>query len=88
MSLPPHVLKGRKDMKGVFGTCDKDLRDNVCGAIARWFYDAGIPFNATSHDSFKKMTELVEQYGMWSKPPSHYELGILYFKRKSPMFNE
>ncbi|KAF2576111.1 hypothetical protein F2Q70_00003821 [Brassica cretica] len=35
MSLPPGVLKGRKDMKGVFGPCDKDLRDNVCGAIAR-----------------------------------------------------
>lgn len=26
MSLPPDVLKGRKDMKGVFGACDKDLQ--------------------------------------------------------------
>lgn len=42
--------------------------------MARWFYDAGIPFNAASHDSFKKMTELVGQYGMGLKLPSQYEL--------------
>ncbi|CAG7874359.1 unnamed protein product, partial [Brassica rapa] len=29
-------------------------RKNPCGAIARWFYDAGIPFNAATHDSFKE----------------------------------
>ncbi|CAN6868534.1 unnamed protein product [Brassica oleracea] len=74
MSLPHGVLKGRKDMKGVFGPCDKDLRDNVCGAIARWFYDAGIPFNAASHDNFMKMTELIGQYRMGLKLPSQYEL--------------
>ncbi|CAN7050566.1 unnamed protein product, partial [Brassica rapa subsp. trilocularis] len=74
MSLPPDILKGRKDMKAVFGTCDKELSDKVCGGIARWFYDDGIAFNAASHDSFKKMTELIRQYGMGLKPPSMYEL--------------
>ncbi|KAF2613828.1 hypothetical protein F2Q70_00008788 [Brassica cretica] len=29
MSLPPDILKGGKDMKGVFGACDKDLRDKL-----------------------------------------------------------
>uniref|UniRef100_A0A0D3B9A0 DUF659 domain-containing protein n=2 Tax=Brassica oleracea var. oleracea TaxID=109376 RepID=A0A0D3B9A0_BRAOL len=74
MSTPPDILKGRKDRKGVFGACDKDLRDKVCGAIARWFFDAGLPFNAVSHDSFKEMTKLIGQYGMGLKPPSQYEL--------------
>ncbi|CDY20178.1 BnaA01g28240D [Brassica napus] len=69
-SLPPEILKGRQDRKGVFGACDKDLRDKACGAIARWFYDAGIPFNAATHDSFKEMTKLIGQYGMELKPPS------------------
>ncbi|CAN7057732.1 unnamed protein product, partial [Brassica rapa subsp. trilocularis] len=73
-SLPPEILKGRQDRKGVFGACDKDLRDKACGAIARWFYDAGIPFNAATHDSFKEMTKLIGQYGMELKPPSMYEL--------------
>ncbi|KAG5376090.1 hypothetical protein IGI04_040686 [Brassica rapa subsp. trilocularis] len=74
MSLPPDILKGRKDRKAVFGASDKDLRDIVCGGIARWFYDAGIAFNAASHDSFKQMTNLIGQYGMGLKPPSMYEL--------------
>ncbi|CAG7870124.1 unnamed protein product [Brassica rapa] len=74
MSLPPDILKGRKDRKAVFGACDKDLRDKVCGGIARWFYDAGIAFNAASHDSLKEMTKLIGQYGMGLKPPSMYEL--------------
>ncbi|XP_018436020.1 uncharacterized protein LOC108808357 [Raphanus sativus] len=74
MSVPADILQGRKDRKGVFGVCDKDLRDKTCGAIARWFYDAGIPFNAASHESFKKMTEAIAQYGMGLKPPSMYEI--------------
>ena len=74
MSLPPDILKGGKDMKGVFGACDKDLRDNVCEGISRWFKDAGILFDAASHDSFKEMTELIGQYGMRLKPLSQYAL--------------
>ncbi|KAF3550359.1 hypothetical protein DY000_02002394 [Brassica cretica] len=64
MSLPPDILKGGKDMKGVFGACDKDLRDKVCEGISRWFKDAGILFDAASHDRFNEMTELIGQYGM------------------------
>ncbi|KAI7737976.1 hypothetical protein M8C21_022822, partial [Ambrosia artemisiifolia] len=31
--------------------CNKELREKVCRNIARWFYDAGIPFNAATYDS-------------------------------------
>ncbi|KAG2299724.1 hypothetical protein Bca52824_036196 [Brassica carinata] len=75
-STPPNIMKGRKDQKRVFGACDKELRDKVCAGIARWFYDAGIPFNAVTYDSFKEMKELIGQYGMGFKPPSLHELRV------------
>ncbi|KAG7533363.1 hypothetical protein ISN45_Aa08g009970 [Arabidopsis thaliana x Arabidopsis arenosa] len=60
---PPDVLKGRKgNRKDIFGVCDKELRDRACGAIARWFYDVWLPFNAVNFDSFKEALKLVGQY--------------------------
>ncbi|XP_048633100.1 uncharacterized protein LOC106367279 [Brassica napus] len=73
---PPDVLKGRKDRKDIFGVCDKEERDNACRAIAKWFYDAAIPFNAANYDSFKEALELVGRYGSGFKPPSMYELRV------------
>ncbi|KAL0854044.1 hypothetical protein Bca101_059196 [Brassica carinata] len=73
---PPDVLKGRKDRKDIFGVCDKELRDNACSAIAKWFYDAAIPFNAANYDSFREAIELVAQYGFGFKTPSMYELRV------------
>ncbi|KAF2589073.1 hypothetical protein F2Q70_00039349 [Brassica cretica] len=52
MSLPPDIMKGRKNMKGLSGACDKELKDKVCEGTARWFYEVGISFNAATHDSF------------------------------------
>lgn len=80
---PPDVLKGRKDnRKEIFGVCDKELRDRACGAIARWFYDAGLPFNAVNFDSFKEALELVGQYGTGFKPPTMYELRVPLLKKE------
>ncbi|CAN7030175.1 unnamed protein product [Brassica rapa subsp. trilocularis] len=81
-STPPDILKGRKDMKRVFGACDKELREKVCAGIARWFYDAGIPFNAVTYDSFKEMTQFIGQYGMGLKPPSMHELRVPLLQRE------
>ncbi|CAN6803391.1 hypothetical protein Bca4012_092413 [Brassica carinata] len=52
MSLPPDIMKGGKNMKGLSGACDKELKDKVCEGTARWFYEVGISFNAATHDSF------------------------------------
>ncbi|KAG2278895.1 hypothetical protein Bca52824_061450 [Brassica carinata] len=81
-STPPDILKGRKDMKRVFGACDKELREKVCAGIARWFYDAGIPFNAVTYDSFKEITEFIGQYEMGLKPPSMHELRVPLLQRE------
>lgn len=51
-STPPDILKERKDMKRVFGACDKELRDKVC---------------AVTYDSFKILIEFIRQYGLGLK---------------------
>lgn len=43
------IMKGKKEMKSVFGVCDKELRDKVCKGKTRWFDDAGIPFNVFTY---------------------------------------
>ncbi|XP_021854344.2 uncharacterized protein [Spinacia oleracea] len=75
-----NVLKGRKDRKDIFGACEKQLRDKTCKAIAKWFFDAGIPFYAATYDSFKGMLDAVAQYGMGFKPPSMHELRVPLLK--------
>ncbi|KAJ0255168.1 hypothetical protein HA466_0099650 [Hirschfeldia incana] len=81
-STPPDILQGRKDMKYVFGPPDKELRTKTCAPIARWFYDAGIPFNAVTYGSFKEMTESIAQYGLGLKPPSMHELRVPLLQRE------
>lgn len=76
---PEDVVKCRKDGKvqqSINSVVQKELRDKACIEIARWFYDAGIPFNAASYDSFHIMIEAIGQFGPGMKPPSMYELRV------------
>ncbi|XP_021836188.2 uncharacterized protein [Spinacia oleracea] len=75
-STPKDILQGRKERNGIFGVCDKELREKTCRHIARWFYDAGIAFNAVNYESFGVMIEAIGQYGPGLKPPSMYELRV------------
>lgn len=52
----------------------KELRDKACRDIARWFYDAGIPFNAATYPSFDVMVKAIGQFGLGMKPPTMHEL--------------
>ena len=54
----------------------KQARDKTCQAVARWMYDAGIPFNAVNYDSFHTMIEAVGQFGPGMKPPSFHEVRV------------
>lgn len=56
--------------------CHKELRDKACRDVARWFYDAGIPFNAAKYESFKVAVEAIGQFGPGMKPPSYHELRV------------
>ena len=52
----------------------KERTHTVQGYCARWVYEAGIPFNAIDHDSFKLFMEAVGQFGPRFKAPNQYQL--------------
>ncbi|XP_042012021.1 uncharacterized protein LOC121760410 [Salvia splendens] len=67
------------------GVQRKELRDRACTKLARWFYEAEIPFNAAKHESFKIAIESVGQYGPGMKPPSYQELRVPLLKKEVEM---
>ncbi|KAL4558328.1 hypothetical protein LXL04_036526 [Taraxacum kok-saghyz] len=75
---PEDTLKGKKGGKQqmINEVCRKELREKACRDIAKWFYDAGIPFNAATYDSFPRMIDAVGQFGPGMQPPSMYELRV------------
>ncbi|PSR87513.1 Translation initiation factor IF-2 like [Actinidia chinensis var. chinensis] len=52
----------------------KERTHNVHQFLARWVYEAGIPFYAFGNDSFKRFIEAVGQFGPGYQPPSQYLL--------------
>ncbi|CAM8892599.1 unnamed protein product [Rhodiola kirilowii] len=66
----------------IYKVCDKALRDKACADIARFFYDAGIAFNAATYPSFQVMIESIGQYGPEMKGPSMYELRVPLLKNE------
>ncbi|XP_035845963.1 uncharacterized protein LOC110944107 [Helianthus annuus] len=72
------ILKGRKGGKQqtINEICKKELRDKVCIEIARWFYDAGIPFHEATYGSFHIILEVVAQFGPGFRAPTMYELRV------------
>ncbi|TXG66725.1 hypothetical protein EZV62_008000 [Acer yangbiense] len=52
----------------------KERKHSVHQYVARWVYEAGIPFNAIDNDSFKSLVKAVGQFGPGFRPPSEYEL--------------
>ncbi|XP_070678439.1 uncharacterized protein [Malus domestica] len=52
----------------------KDRTHQVGQYLARWVYEAGIPFHAIENDSFKRFVEAVGQFGPGFQPPSQYDL--------------
>ncbi|KAI3810701.1 hypothetical protein L1987_20323 [Smallanthus sonchifolius] len=60
--------------------CRKEIRKRACKELARWFYDAGVPFHAANYDSFQKAIEAVGQFGPGMKAPSMYELRVPLLK--------
>ncbi|XP_058210432.1 uncharacterized protein LOC131322890 [Rhododendron vialii] len=52
----------------------KERSHQVNQYLARWVYEAGIPFHAVDNDSFKRFVEAVGQFGPGYRPPSQYQL--------------
>lgn len=55
-------------------TSAKEMRNQVCLDIGRFFFENGIPFNAVRSPSFINMCRSLGNYGRGFKPPSMHEL--------------
>ena len=60
----------------------KDLREEVCQQISKFFYTSAIPFNCVKNPEFEKMCQLIGKYGMRLKPPSYHELREKYLNQE------
>lgn len=60
----------------------KDIREEACQQIARFFYTSAIPFNCAKNPEFAKMFEIVGKYGCGFKPPSYHELRETFLKKE------
>ncbi|KAF7835801.1 uncharacterized protein G2W53_010660 [Senna tora] len=57
---------------------EKDLREETCKQIARFFYTSAVPFNCIKNPEFTKLLELVGKFGQGLKPPSYHEIREKY----------
>ena len=65
----------------------KDLREEACQQIARFFYTSANPFNCVKNFEFAKMLELVGRHGIGLKPPSYHEIREKYLKKRGYSHN-
>ena len=61
---------------------DKDAVARVWQDIARFWYQAGIAFNAAKLKSFKIMLKSVGQFGPHLPPPSYHQLRVPLLKKE------
>jgi hypothetical protein len=60
----------------------KDIREEACRQIARFFYTSAIPFNYVKNLKFFKGLELVAKHGLYLKPPSYHDIREKYLKQE------
>ncbi|XP_042379959.1 uncharacterized protein LOC121972342 [Zingiber officinale] len=73
--------KGKERQTTINEAYKKELREKACMTITDWMYDAAIPFNIVNYSSFKKMLDLVGQYGIGLKGPSYHEVRVPFLKK-------
>ena len=61
----------------------KELREIACDYIARWWYDADIPFNASHSSYYEPMFDAIFAIGKGFKGPTMHELRGIYFAKRS-----
>ena len=76
----------RKSGKGVQTTINvsynKELREEACVHMARWIYEAAIPFNVVNYDSFKVAIQSIRRYGIGMKLLSYHEERVPLLKKE------
>ena len=70
------------DRTTINDTYKKETREKAYSLIARWMYEAVIPFNAVTYPSFQPMIEAIGQYGAGMKGPCIYEVKVTHLKKE------
>ncbi|GKC47174.1 SCAN domain-containing protein, partial [Tanacetum coccineum] len=60
----------------------KDEREKVCQQIARFFYTSAISFNCVKNPEFRKMVQMIGDYGRGLDPPSYHEMRVTFLKKE------
>ena len=66
----------------------KELRETACDYIARWWYDADIPFNAARSPYYEPMFEAIHAAGKGFKGPTMQELRGFRLQKEIKSINE
>eukprot|EP00253_Pinus_taeda_P032515 PITA_32515 len=66
----------------------KELRETACDYIARWWYDADIPFNAACSPYYEPMFEAIHAAGKGFKGPTMHELRGVRLQKEIDSINE
>ncbi|GKV51788.1 hypothetical protein SLEP1_g58413 [Rubroshorea leprosula] len=88
---PETIVQKRKESKMrqmSIKDSDPEARARTVQYIARFFYQAGIPFSVARLDSFKYMVEAIGRYGPNLKPPSYHELRVPLLKKELQLTND
>ncbi|XP_042509285.1 uncharacterized protein LOC122084935 [Macadamia integrifolia] len=78
---PEEIVGERRSKGSTQTTIQSSLRSNADrkktnAYVAKWFYEACIPFNTVKLRSFEEMVEAIAQFGSGYKPPSYHELRV------------
>eukprot|EP00253_Pinus_taeda_P004752 PITA_04752 len=66
----------------------KELRETACEYIARWWYDANIPFNAARSPYYEPMFDAIHAAGKGFKGPTMHELRGFRLQKEIQSINE
>ncbi|KAJ7977287.1 HAT transposon superfamily protein [Quillaja saponaria] len=79
---------GKEKQQTMNDAYKKKAREKVCEDIARWMYEAAIPFNVVNLESFKVALDSIGRYGIGLKPPSYYEVRVPLLKKEVQNTND
>ncbi|XP_042396472.1 uncharacterized protein LOC121986578 [Zingiber officinale] len=71
--FPPRTTQGAQPgIRSALAT--KEPIHNATMAMARWWYDANIPFNAAKSNYYQPMVDVITSIGLGFKAPSYHDL--------------
>nr|KAJ0190830.1 hypothetical protein LSAT_V11C800390750 [Lactuca sativa] len=81
-NLENNVTKKGKVQSTMNSIFKKEERERVCQQIARFFYTSAIPFNCVKNPEFRKMIEMIGEFGRGLNPPSYHEIRVTMLKKE------